>query len=73
MKKLIFLSLILFSCKEKTYKYTIQKEIIVNNKKENAIWYVDDYYFLGDTICYNNSDGTKVKICSPYIVSENKN
>ena len=71
MKKFILFSFIILSCQKEKYDKSIHKEIVINNKKYSATWYVNDYYFLGDTVCYKNSDSSIVKICSPYIIIEN--
>lgn len=68
MKKLFIFGLLITSCTTKKYRYEIHKEILVNNKEEHAIWYTDTIQMLGDTIFYENSNGTSVKICSPYFL-----
>jgi hypothetical protein len=78
MKKLILttiISLILFSCDKKEYRYEIHGKVYIPtsgvNPMHDAIWYTDTIGFDGDTIYYFNSDGSEVRIKPPYILIDN--
>jgi len=72
MKKLLLISLLLFSCTKKEYKYEIKGKVYVPtagvNPMHDAIWYTDTISFDGDTLYYFNSDGSEVRIKPPYIL-----
>jgi hypothetical protein len=72
MRKLLLISLLLFSCTKKEYRYEIKGKIYVptsgTNPMHDAIWYTDTINFDGDTIYYFNSDGSEVRINPPYIL-----
>ena len=72
MKKLLLISLLLFSCTKKEYRYEIKGKIYVptsgTNPMHDAIWYTDTINFDGDTLYYFNSDGSEVRINPPYIL-----
>ena len=36
----------------------------------DAIWYTDTIYYQNDTVCYDNSDGSTVKIAPPYEIEK---
>jgi hypothetical protein len=75
MKKLILiilLGLIIFSCNQNKYRYKIKGTVITNKGPHPAIWYTDTISFDGDTAYYFNSDGSEVRIKSPYILIDNK-
>jgi len=85
MKKYIFiiLSICLFSCKQKEYKYKIEGLVKVESRKYSyvgnqvsdtdykpAIAITDTIYGQNsDSIWYYNSNGSKVTILAPYKVS----
>jgi hypothetical protein len=72
MKRLLLISLLLFSCTKKEYKYEIKGKVYVPtagvNPMHDAIWYTDTISFDGDTLYYFNSDGSEVRIKPPYIL-----
>jgi hypothetical protein len=72
MKKLLLISLLLFSCTKKEYRYEIKGQVYVPtsgvNPMHDAIWYTDTINFDGDTLYYFNSDGSEVRITPPYIL-----
>jgi hypothetical protein len=77
MKKIISifaLSILLIGCK-KDYKYEIRGKVYIptsgTNPMHDAIWYTDTISFDGDTIYYENSDGSVVRIAPPYILKDN--
>lgn len=70
------ISLLLFSCERKNYKYEIHGNIYIKTDegqyvKHPAIWITDTISFDGDTIYYENSDGSIVRIMPPYILKDN--
>ena len=73
--KILLLTLLLFSCTEKKYKYEIKGKVYVPtsglNPMHDAIWYTNTISFDGDTIYYFNSDGSEVRIYPPYILIDN--
>ena len=72
MKKILLISLLLFSCNKKEYRYEIKGKVYVptsgTNPMHDAIWYTDTIGFDGDTLYYFNSDGSEVRINPPYIL-----
>ena len=70
--KILLLTLLLFSCGGKKYKYEIKGKVYVPtsglNPMHDAIWYTDTISFDGDTIYYFNSDGSEVRIYPPFIL-----
>ena len=70
--KILLLTLLLFSCGGKKYKYEIKGKVYVPtsglNPMHDAIWYTDTINFDGDTIYYFNSDGSEVRIYPPFIL-----
>lgn len=70
--KILLLTLLLFSCGGKKYKYEIKGKVYVPtsglNPMHDAIWYTDTINFDGDTIYYFNSDGSEVRIHPPFIL-----
>jgi hypothetical protein len=84
MKNIIFalLTVFLFSCKGKEYKYKIEGNVMVNHKSfsyvpneptgfsrypKPAIAYTDSIYGQNkDSIWYYNSDGSKLTLLAPY-------
>jgi hypothetical protein len=81
--KVLFVSLFLFSCKGKDYKYKIEGNVMATNPKpytylqsedttkslRPAIAYTDTIYGQNkDSIWYYNSDGSKLTLLSPYKV-----
>ena len=81
MKKSAFLLALGLSALSCTYKMTKQEKkqiykiegfVELNNKKHEAVWYTDTVYFLHDTICYDNSDGSKVRIAPPYTLNKHE-
>lgn len=69
------ISLLLFSCERKNYKYEIHGNIYLKTVegtyvKHPAIWLTDTISFDGDTIYYENTDGSKVRIMPPYILKD---
>lgn len=84
MKNIIFalLTVFLFSCKGKEYKYKIEGNVMVNHKSfsyvpneptgfsrypKPAIAYTDTIYGQNkDSIWYYNSDGSKLTLLAPY-------
>jgi|LakMenE18May11ns_1017448.scaffolds.fasta_scaffold9078446_2 hypothetical protein len=75
------LTIILFSCKGKDYKYKIEGNIMATNPKpytylptedttkslRPAIAYTDTIYgYNEDSIWYYNSDGSKLTLLAPY-------
>jgi hypothetical protein len=73
MKKLLALLIVLTSCsiKEKEWPYEIKGNVETENGPHPAIWHTDTIYFKGDTVCYDNSDGSIVKIAPPYEIRKN--
>ena len=75
MKKLLLISLLLFSCTKKEYRYEIKGKVYVptsgTNPMHDAVWYTDTINFDGDTLYYFNSDGSEVRINPPYILIDN--
>jgi hypothetical protein len=69
---ILIMTLLLFSCEEKKYKYEIKGKVYIptsgTNPMHDAIWYTDTISFDGDTIYYFNSDGSEVRINPPYIL-----
>lgn len=70
------ISLLLFSCERKNYRYEIHGNIYLKTNegkyvKHPAIWITDTISFDGDTIYYENSDGSIVRIMPPYILKDN--
>jgi len=76
MKKILLISLLLFSCNKKEYRYEIKGKVYVptsgTNPMHDAIWYTDTIGFDGDTLYYFNSDGSEVRINPPYILIDHK-
>jgi hypothetical protein len=77
MKKLIMLSslLLMVSCnRNANWKYKIKGQVYFAtggpNPMHDAIWYTDTIYYIGDTVCYDNSDGSTVKIAPPYEIEK---
>ena len=72
MKKLAIISfLFLFACSNKpaNFKYKITGFVKSTDSTHNAIWYTDDFEWLNhDTIFYHNSNGSLVKIGSPFAI-----
>jgi hypothetical protein len=70
--KILLLTLLLFSCGGKKYKYEIKGKVYVPtsglNPMHDVIWYTDTINFDGDTIYYFNSDGSEVRIYPPFIL-----
>ena len=70
--KILLLTLLLFSCGGKKYKYEIKGKVYIptsgTNPMHDAIWYTDTINFDGDTIYYFNSDGSEVRIRPPFIL-----
>jgi hypothetical protein len=69
--KILLLTLLLFSCTEKKYKYKIKGTVMTKKGPHPAIWYTDTISFDGDTAYYFNSDGSEVRIYPPYILIDN--
>lgn len=85
MKNIIFvlLSVFLFSCKGKEYKYKIEGNVVVDHKSYTytpnqdstkylhpAVAYTDTIYGQNkDSIWYYNTNGSKMTILAPYKVS----
>ena len=69
---ILIMTLLLFSCGEKKYKYEIKGKVYIptsgTNPMHDAIWYTDTINFDGDTLYYLNSDGSEVRIYPPYIL-----
>ncbi len=81
MKKIILpllLILTIVSCDRKEYKYKIEGQVKYRTKSgidslHSAIAYTDTIHgYNEDSIWYYNSDGSKLTILNPYIVSEIK-
>ena len=74
--KILILSLLLFSCEGKKYRYEIKGKVYVPtsglNPLHDATWYADSIHFDGDTICYRNSNGEEVRIKPPYTLVDHK-
>jgi len=80
MKRIILTSIafaaISLSCTNKITKqepkrlYKIEGYVEVDNKMHDAIWYTDTVYFVYDSVCYDNSDGSKVRIAPPYTINK---
>ena len=68
MKWYLIFGLLLFSCQSKNYTYEIHKTLYYNDKPYEGVWYTDSIDFLGDTVFYKNSDGSRIKISPPYIL-----
>ena len=83
MKNLIFifLTVLLFSCEQKEYKYKIEGYVMVNKPKpytylptQDTTKYLHEAIVLTDTIYgwdkdsvwYHNSNGSKLTILGPY-------
>ena len=66
--KILIVTLLLFSCGNKTYKYKISGYTNINGNKHETIWYVDTFSLKNDTVYYTNSDGSQIKIGSPFII-----
>ena len=77
MKKLILLTslFLLVSCHSDKWKYKIKGQVYVPCQgptcMHDAIWYTDTIYYIADTVCYDNSDGSTVKIAPPYEIEKN--
>jgi hypothetical protein len=80
MKKLMLiptLSLMILSCKVKSsetrdlskFKYEIKGNVYTKGGPHPAIWYTDTISFHGDTVCYQNSDSSIVRIAPPYTIN----
>ena len=50
--------------------YKIEGFVDVEEGKHPAIWYTDTIYFVSDSVCYDNSDGSTVRIAPPYTISK---
>jgi hypothetical protein len=77
MKKFLIITFgLLIGCSSKPdkYKYRIygNVEIVKGDSLVDhpAIWLTDTIYFIGDTVCYDNSDGSTVKIKPPYTIKD---
>ena len=74
--KILILTLLLFSCSEKKYKYEIKGKVYIPtsgvNPLHDATWYADSIHFDGDTIYYFNSNGNEVRIKPPYTLIDHK-
>jgi hypothetical protein len=79
--KILFLSLVLFSCNRPSFKYKIEGNVMTKKHKpytyvpnedttsylHPAIAYTDTIYgYNDDSIWYYNSDGSKLTILAPY-------
>jgi hypothetical protein len=84
----LILTIVLFSCKGKDYKYKIEGNVMATNPKpytylqsedttkslRSAIAYTDTIYGQNkDSIWYYNSDGSKLTLLAPYRIYELKN
>ncbi len=84
----LILTIVLFSCKGKDYKYKIEGNVMATNPKpytylqsedttkslRSAIAYTDTIYGKNkDSIWYYNSDGSKLTLLAPYRIYELKN
>ena len=71
MKKIFALTfLILAACVDKRDNYIYEVRGHLNG--DLCIWYVNEYYRIGDTIAYKNSDGSETKIAPPVIIKKLK-
>lgn len=74
MKKLLMISLLLLSivgCKEKIshdYKFKVDGFIKYDSILRKSTWFMDSLSMKGDTIIFRNSNGTEMKINSPYTI-----
>ena len=79
--KILFLTLVLFSCNRKDFKYKIEGNVMTKKSKSYtyvpnedttshlhpAIAYTDTIHgYNKDSIWYYNSDGSKLTILAPY-------
>ena len=64
MRKIIIISLLLVSCKSKTYRYKVECPINDTYGKFNNVitFFTDSIQMNKDTIFYTNSNGTVVKM-----------
>ena len=63
---ILALTLLLFSCTAKEYKYRVVGSVVKNNKKYNAVWFTNTINFNADTLYYFNSNGSRVDIYPPF-------
>ena len=71
MKKIFALTFfILTSCMNKRDNYIYEVRGHLNG--DLCIWYLNEYYKIGDTIVYKNSDSTETKIAPPVIIKKLK-
>jgi hypothetical protein len=67
IKIVIFLSItLLCSCINDNFKYRILGKVKTKEGLKDAVWYTDTLGFDYDTIYYENSDGSVVRISPPY-------
>ena len=66
--KILLLTLLLFSCTAKEYKYRVVGSVVKNNKKYNAVWFTNDLKFDNEYAYYYNSNKTKVRIYLPFTI-----
>ena len=66
IKIIIFLSITLFSCVNDNFKYRVVGKVKTTDGLKDAVWYTDTLGFDYDTIYYENSDGSVVRISPPY-------
>jgi hypothetical protein len=75
MKKIYFITLavLFFSCKGKqerkpliNFKYKIEGEVTVKDRKHPAIWMTDTFDLKDDSIIITNSDKSTYRIAPPY-------
>jgi hypothetical protein len=77
MKKLLMLMslFLIVSCNQEGYwKYKIKGKVYIPSagptQMHDAVWYTDTIYYRNDTVCYDNSDGSTVKIAPPYEIEK---
>ena len=63
---ILALTLLLFSCTVKEYKYRVVGSVVKKNKKYNAVWFTNTINFNVDTLYYFNSNGSRVDIYPPF-------
>ena len=69
-----FVVAILTAPKMTRWRYQIKGYVKVGGQNRPAIWYTDSIDRISDdSITYHNSDGSRVVIKSPFILTDNSN
>ena len=67
-----FVVAILTAPKMTKWRYQIKGYVKVGGQNRPAIWYTDTIsYISDDSVVYHNSDGSRVVIKSPFILTDN--